>query len=110
MSQTSEVRSQKAVGRRRTQGKSKKEKGKPKPRSRLGNQRNQGFPLLLIDRDSPEINIGGQTVPVVERVRIVRFVTQLVVPCRQGDLLINFPVLVCATCVRRLRRLHLPHA
>jgi hypothetical protein len=37
---------------------------------------------FLIDRDSPKINVGRQAVPVVERVGIVRFVTQLVAPRR----------------------------
>ena len=39
---------------------------------------------FLIDGDPPKINVGRQAVPVVERVRVIRFVMQLVVPRRQS--------------------------
>src|SRR5688572_13469501 len=68
------------------------------------------FASFLINGDSPEINVWRQTVPEVERMRIVRFVTQFVVARRQSDYHINFPVLTRTTCMCRLGLLHLPHA
>jgi hypothetical protein len=67
------------------------------------------FASFLIDSNSPKINVGRQTVPVVERVGIIRFVAQLVVPRRQSDLHINFSVLTCTTRMCSLGLLHLPH-
>src|SRR5687768_14322044 len=68
------------------------------------------YSLLLVDGNTPKIDVGRQTVPVIERMRIISFVTQLVVSRRQSDYRINFPVLTRTACVCSLRFLHLPHA
>src|SRR5215204_6316191 len=47
--------------------------------------------LFLVDRDSPKVNIRRQAIPLAESVGVVRFVTQPVVPRRQGDDQVNFP-------------------
>lgn len=45
----------------------------------------------------------------VERMRIIRFVSQLVVAGGQSDYHINFPVLTRPTCMCGLGLLHLPY-
>src|SRR5688572_33316215 len=65
------------------------------------------FASFLINGDSPKINVGRQTVPEVERVRIVRFVSQFVVARRQSDYHINFHVLTSTICISSLGLLHL---
>src|SRR6185503_11541743 len=54
---------------------------------------------LLINSNSPEIDVGRQGVPVVEGVRIVRFVSQFVVSRRQRDYHIDLSVLTRAACM-----------
>ena len=65
--------------------------------------------LVLIDGDSPEIDVGRHAVPVVERVGIVRFVTQLVAAGRQSEPHIDFLVLTRTACVCNVGVFHLPH-